>query len=352
QYGDASSAPKDTTADNGDQTDAQDETEEPSIWDSLWSRHFSGTIANTMTSFTGTNVDYSTKLSYRINTGLDLSVSTAATYRSFSGNEITHYSSGYSQHILCGDGSISLGTEGGFSTIGQMFFTPGTIVLGSRPRIGSGITATNEALLTKVQLAARIASYAAVLADLVNQIGTKFIRGFPQSAFNLPSAILARIAAPAATTAAALLAKFMVGDYKLATRGNISGEGRLVQNPDNDPTIKIEPNAITLSVGPSNIRISSVGILFEAGASAISLTNEVVDIWTRNERGYITSFRLNSNRSLTVETEHIYMNGNAEIRGDCEITGQVTTSKMNVIPRYGHRMDANQGSGAPGVNRG
>ncbi|MGK9237374.1 hypothetical protein KXS07_37190 [Inquilinus limosus] len=207
-----------------------------------------------MTSFTGTSVDYSTRMSYSVNTSLDLSVSTSTNYRFISGTDITQYSSGYSMYTLCGDGSISLGTEGSFSTIGQTFFTPGSIVLGSRPVTGEALKTANIATLAKTQALVRLASYAAKLTALVDEVGTKFAKGFPQSVLDLPAAIMARLAAPAATTAAALVAKSIVGSYKMRTKEEL---GLPFEEMTKEPTIKIDPDAITLKVGKNFIRIDA-----------------------------------------------------------------------------------------------
>ncbi|MGK9237404.1 hypothetical protein KXS07_37350, partial [Inquilinus limosus] len=348
QYGDASSAPKDTTADNGDQTDAQDETEEPSIWDSLWSRHFSGTIANTMTFYAGTNVNYSTRMSCSVNTSLDLSVSTAAAYRFVGGLDITQYPSRYTACTLAGDGAIGLGTEGSYSPTGQTFFTPGTIVLGSRPpHRESGmpsLAAVNAALLAKTQFAVRLASYAAKLTALADVVGTRFIKGVPQSVFDWPAAIMARLAAPAATTAAALMAKSIVGSYK-----NIHRD-RMALNPDSDPTIKIEPDAITLRVGTSSIGITATTISLRAdhisltgSRSKLSLAEQYIQLQIQTTMD-TSVIRLDEAGNLGIAADNFYLNGKTHLRGDCGVDGNVTARKVKTDPTYGdisYRMDMN-----------
>ncbi|MGO1081341.1 hypothetical protein, partial [Inquilinus sp. CA228] len=342
QYGDASVAPNATTTDtsdqaNGSEDEPEDGSEEPSIWDSLWSRQFNGTITNSLNSFTGTSVNYSTAMSYNVNTSLDLSVSTSANYRFIGGTDITQYSAGYSMYTICGDGGISLGTEGSFSTIGQSFFTPGTLILGSRPTTGGKFAAQTVATLATTSKLAKFASLAAKLTALVDEVGTKFFKGYPQSALDLPAAITARLAAPAATTAAALMTKAVVGNYKKITRHELETSSAV------EPTIKIEPHAIILSVGTYKIEIDEIEGITLSGKDCVVRLNSIDGIYAKSNRiSLVSSSNIEDNdgnnfgempttsrtSEIIIGPTEINANGSLKVDGKTIVIGQTTVEGL------------------------
>ncbi|MGO1079367.1 hypothetical protein, partial [Inquilinus sp. CA228] len=240
------------------------------------------------TSF-GTSVTYNTELRYAVDTSLSLAVSTTASYTHYSGWTINQYGAGQDTSNLNGEGDINLGAGGSFNALGQTFFTPGTVVIGSRPATGTPIVAENIAALGVTSKVTKLTALAGSLTATLDTLGPAYIDNVPPAFFSTTAAVVSRAAAPAAATAAAIVAATVAGTYKKIERPALMAS--IVE-----PTITIGPLGITLRVGTSAIEITEAGISISAPIVAIkdtTLANRIevsaMDITANALRTYILS---------------------------------------------------------------
>ncbi|MGO1081338.1 hypothetical protein, partial [Inquilinus sp. CA228] len=257
------------------------------------------------TSF-GTSVTYNTELRYAVDTSLSLAVSTTASYTHYSGWTINQHGAGQETYNVNGEGDINLGASGSFNALGQTFFTPGTVVIGSRPVTGTPIVAENIAALGVTSKVTKLTALAGSLTATLDTLGPAYIDGIPPAFFSTAAAVVSRAAAPAAATAAAIVAATVASTYKKIERPAL--EAAIFE-----PTIAVGPTDITLQVGTSVLRITELGITIlgpivqigdPAGTTCIQTTPEQIIVTTPNAVAVVPEIELVST-SITAEGEVI-----------------------------------------------